>query len=264
MVVSDGEVRVGESVRVDDDEGTVVSIVLDRAERLNALTLAMLQDIREACHRIAATEARVVILRGEGSSFSAGMDLDTFREGPLLSADPDRRYDAAALGRSTAEAIAALPQVTIAALHGHVYGGGVVLAGSCDILIAEEDAIFSIPEIDVGIPLAWGGIEMLVRCIGPTRTKELVMTGRTFTASEACSWGLINTVVPAGHALEEACTVANTIASKARFAITTTKRHVAEVARGDHSRDDALGLVAAFEDTEAATRRREYLDRFTR
>lgn len=263
MVVSDGEVRMGERVRV-DDEGTVVSIVLDRAERLNALTLTMLQAIREACHRIASTEARVVILRGEGSSFTAGMDLDTFRDGPLLSADPDRRYDAAALGRSTAEAIASLPQVTIAVLHGHVYGGGVVLAGSCDILIAEEDAVFSIPEIDVGIPLAWGGIELLVRSMGPARTKELVMTGRTFTAGEACSWGLVNTVVPTGHALGEALTVAAVIASKARFAITTTKRHVAEVAGGDHSRDDALGLVAAFEDTEAAARRREYLDRFTR
>ncbi len=254
---------MGENVRV-DDEGTFVSIVLDRTERLNALTLAMLQEIREACHRISSTEARVVILRGEGSSFSAGMDLDTFREGPLLSADPDRRYDAAALGRSTSEAIAGLPQVTIAVLRGHVYGGGVVLAGSCDILIAEEDAVFAIPEIDVGIPLAWGGIELLVRSLGPARTKELVMTGRTFTAGEARAWGLVNTVVPTGKALEEALTVAVTIASKARFAITTTKRHVAEVAGGDHSRDDALGLVAAFEDSEAATRRREYLDRFTR
>ncbi|HSJ72326.1 MAG TPA: enoyl-CoA hydratase/isomerase family protein [Acidimicrobiia bacterium] len=254
---------MGEGIRV-DGEGAVVSIVFDRSERLNALTLTMLQEIREACHHIASTEARIVILRGEGSSFSAGMDLETFREGPLLSADPDRRYDAAALGRSTSEAIAGLPQVTIAALHGHVYGGGVVLAASCDILIAEEDAIFSIPEIDVGIPLAWGGIELLVRSLGPARTKELVMTGRTFTAAEAYTWGLVNTVAPSGQALEEATKVADTVASKARFAITTTKRHVAEVAGGDHSRDDALGLVAAFEDSEAAARRREYLDRFTR
>jgi enoyl-CoA hydratase/carnithine racemase len=253
---------MGEHISIDIG-GAIATITLDRPERRNALTLAMLRDLEAAAGTVAASEARVVILRGVGKGFSAGMDLATFADGPLMGADPDRRYDAAHLGRAAVDALASIPQVSIASLHGHVVGGGVVLAAACDLRIADEPTAFVIPEIDVGIPLAWGGLERLVAEIGPARTKEIVMTGRRFSAAEAHAWGLVNTVVPEGGSLEAAMDLAGIIASKARFPITTTKRHVAEIVAGDTSRDDAIGLVAAIEDPEASARRVAYLERFT-
>ena len=253
---------MGEHISIDTG-GAIATITLDRPERRNALTPAMLRDLEAAAGTVAASEARVVVLRGVGKSFTAGMDLATFTHGPLMGADPDRRYDAAHLGRAAVDALASIPQVSIASLHGHVVGGGVVLAAACDLRIADESTAFVIPEIDVGIPLAWGGLERLVAEIGPARTKEIVMTGRRFSAAEAHAWGLVNTVVPEGGSHEAAMDLAGIIASKARFPITTTKRHVAEIVAGDTSRDDAIGLVAAIEDPEATARRVAYLERFT-
>lgn len=250
-----------ENISVDIGD-SIATITLDRPSRRNALTISMLRALEAATGTVAASEARVVILRGTGKSFTAGMDLSTFTSGPLIDADPDRRYDAAHLGRAAVEALASIPQVSIGALHGHVVGGGVVLAAACDLRIADEATAFSIPEIDVGIPLAWGGLARLVGEIGPSRTKEVVMTGRRFTAHEAHSWGLVTTVVAHGSALESATEIAATIAGKARFPITITKRHVAEIVAGDATRDDALGLIAAIEDPESADKRAEYLARF--
>ena len=89
-----------------------------------------------------------------------------------------------------ADAIEQMRATTIVRLHGHIVGGGVVLASACDMRVAAEDARFSIPEIELGIPLAWGGIPRLVREIGPAMTKELVMTCRPFTSQEAKALGL--------------------------------------------------------------------------
>ncbi len=86
-----------------------------------------------------------------------------------------------------------------------------VIAAACDFAVADWSASFSIPEIDVGIPLAWGGIERLVAAVGPMRTKELVMTGRRFTAEEAASWGLITRVVPDGESRDAALDLAHTL-----------------------------------------------------
>ena len=254
---------MSEFIRV-DVEGTIATITLDRPDKLNALTLDMLNAIDRAAQTVAASDARIMILHGEGSSFSAGMDLESLREGPLAGLDPELRYDAATLGRTAAAAISSVPQVSLASLHGNVVGGGVVLAAACDLRVADRSTVFSIPEIDVGIPLAWGGIEALVADIGAARTKEVVVTGRTFTADEALAWGLLNDVVEDGMSHVDAMSLAHVIASKARFPITTTKRHVGEVVVGDHSRDDALGLVAAFEDPESAPKRAEYLAEFDR
>src|SRR4029078_9907453 len=93
-------------------------------------------------------------------------------------------------------ALEELRAVTVARIQGWCVGGGVVLAAVCDLRIAAEDARFSIPEVELGVPLAWGGIPRLVREIGPAMTKELVMTCRPFTAQEAKAMGFVNRVVP--------------------------------------------------------------------
>jgi enoyl-CoA hydratase/carnithine racemase len=239
----------------------VATITLDRPTKLNAITLTMLSELIEAAEQISESEARTVVLSGTGSSFSAGMDIETLSAGALLETDTELRYEAAALGGQAAAALENMPQIAIAALRGHVVGGGIVLAAACDLRIAEEGTTFSIPEVDIGIPLAWGGIERLVREIGPTRTKELVLTCRPFSAGEAHHAGFVTSIVGRGEALGAAMDLAETIASKSRFAVTTTKRHVAEILKGDLSRDDAFGLVAALDDPAWLRRRDLYMEK---
>ncbi|MCL1595388.1 MAG: enoyl-CoA hydratase/isomerase family protein [Actinomycetia bacterium] len=245
-----------------DTHGPITTITLNRPERLNALSIGMLAELEQAASRIGQTDTRVVVLTGQGPSFSAGMDLATFTDSVLFDTDADLRYDAAQLGGNAADAIEGMPQVTIAALRGNVVGGGVVLAASCDLRVAEAGTRFLIPEINLGIPLAWGGIERLVREVGAARTREFVMTGRPFSAEEAREAGFVNTIVPQGQLDRATHDLAITIAAKSRFAITTTKRHVAEILSGDTTRDDALGLLAGLEDRESVERRDEYLQQF--
>jgi len=245
-----------------DLSGPIATIALNRPEKLNALSLQMLAEIEQAADLVAGSDSRAVVFSGNGSSFSAGMDLETFSDGVLFQTDNDLRYDAASLGGKVADAIERIPQATVVALQGNVVGGGIVLASACDLRVAEEGTVFSIPEIDLGIPLAWGGIERLVREIGPARTREFVMTCRPFTVEEAQAAGFVNNIVGAGEALAAATHLAETVAAKARLPITTTKRHIAEILSGDTSRDDAMGLLAAIEDPESVALRDEYVRRF--
>lgn len=237
-------------------------IALDRPERLNALSLELLNELIAVSGHIATTELRAVVITGNGRAFSSGVDVSVFSGDALGSSDSSTRYDAARLGGNMADAIEAMPQVTIAAMSGHVVGGGIVLASACDLRVADRGTVFSIPEVDVGIPLAWGGIERLVREIGPARTRELVMTCRPFMAQEAKEIGFINSVSEPGKSVEIATELATHIAGKSRLPIVTTKRHVMEILEGDRSRDDAMGLITALDDEESTQARTAYVSRF--
>lgn len=242
-------------------EGRRGTLVLDRPEKLNPLSPAVLAEIAAAARRFDADhpEVRVVVVAGRGAAFSAGADLAAFG-----GAGGVAREDADA-GRLMAEALEAMSAITIAKVHGWCVGGGLVLAAACDLRVAAEDARFSIPEVDLGIPLAWGGIPRLVQQIGAAATKELVITCRPFGADEAQRLGLLNRVVAAGEldgAVEE---LAAEIAAKPRAAVRATKRHVNAVAAGisqpDRSWSDADGLLAALADPEARAAAAAYLER---
>jgi enoyl-CoA hydratase/carnithine racemase len=238
-------------------------LVLDRPHRLNAMSFELLHDLIKAAAEIEVSDLRCVVISGSESVFSAGFDVESFESGILHESDTVTRYEAAALGGRMADAIENLPQITVAAMHGHVVGGAVVLAAACDLRVADSDTVFSIPEIDLGIPLAWGGIKRLVRDIGPAITKELVLTGRPFTANEARAAGFLNAVTDPGGAMEIARELAEHIATKPKYPVITTKRHVAEVVSGDTSRDDAMGLLAGLDDPESSRARSAYLLAFT-
>lgn len=240
-------------------DGDIGYLVLDRPKRLNALSFELLHDLIETAADIAASDLRCLVISGSGTAFSAGFDVEAFGSELLQGSSTVTRYEAAELGGIMADAIEKLPQVTVASLHGHVVGGAVVLAAACDLRVADADTVFSIPEIDLGIPLAWGGIKRLVRDIGPTLTKELVLTGRPFTAREAQAAGFLNAVTEPGGAMDTARELAEHIATKSRYAVVTTKRHIAEVVSGDTSRDDALGLIAGLDDEESTRLRAAYL-----
>ncbi len=164
-----------------------------------------------------------------------------------------------------ADAIEAMRAVTVARLHGHCVGGAVVLAAACDLRVASDDTRFSIPEVDLGIPLAWGGIPRLVREIGPALTKELVMTCRPFSASEALAAGFLNRVVPASQLDAAVEDLVAQLEGKSALTLTATKRHTNAVTEGmvgtARAWNDADSLVAALRDPESRAVSAAYLQR---
>ena len=241
-------------------EGALGRLTLARPERLNALSRQTLLDLAAAARWFdEQRDVRVVVVNGEGRSFSAGFDLNDF-------ARPDPEWsvrDTADLGRLMAEAVTAMRAVTIAAVHGHCVGGGLVLAASCDLRYAAGDARFSIPEVDLGIPLAWGGIPRLVREIGPAATKELVLTCRTFGPDEARALGFLNAVVAPEELAGHVDGIARSLAAKPGYALRTTKQQVnavtEEMAGTGRNAADADALVFATYDRESRETSAAYL-----
>jgi len=238
-------------------EGSVGAMTLNRPDKLNALSVDLMHEIVAASAELSVSPVRTVVVSGTGRAFSTGFDLTSLATLETSGSG----VEAARLGQAMADAVADMRPVTVAALHGHVVGGGVVLAAACDLRLAAADTVFSIPEVDLGIPLAWGGIPRLVREFGPALTRELVMTCRPFSAEEAASRGFLNGVVPTGEHLAAAAALAEAVAARPALPVATTKQHVAEVMRGDFGRDDAAGLIAALADPESMAARTAYLER---
>ena len=244
-------------------DGRRGTLTLNRPDRLNALTNELMAEVADAAAWFdRQPDLRVVVVRGEGRAFSAGFDLSTFDDDGLSPAGGRVPTDT---GRLMAEALERTSPVLIAAMHGHVVGGGLVIGSACDLRIATSDVSFSIPEVDLGIPLAWGGIPRLVREIGPALTKELVMTCRPFSANEAMAAGFLNRVVPPDELDKAVDELAEAVASRPRGAVLSTKRHVNAVTDQmvgtGRSWADADGLTAALRDPEGRLSRDAYLER---
>jgi enoyl-CoA hydratase/carnithine racemase len=221
-----------------ESSAPLARITLTRPERLNALSPAALRELIEAADELKSNlEVKVVVVGGEGRAFSAGFDLDAAGTEPPSASTVD-------LGREMAEAITAIPALTIARIHGHCVGGALVLAAACDLRLAAESTRFSIPEVDFGIPLAWGGIPRLVRELGPAMTKELVLTCRPFTAAEAHSLGFLNRVVADDSLESEVDELAADLSAKPGFLIRQTKQLV------DATVEEAYSTGQSFRDAE--------------
>jgi enoyl-CoA hydratase/carnithine racemase len=251
-----------------DCQGSRAAIVLNRPDKLNPLSPTTLTELADAARFLdAQDEVKVVVVSGRGRAFSAGADLAAFVGADGSAPSAALRRDAADAGRRMADAIESMRAVTVARLHGHCVGGGVVLAAACDLRVAADDVRFSIPEVDLGIPLAWGGIPRLVREIGPALTKELVMTCRPFGAAEAKSAGFLNRVVPESEldaAVEE---LVGQLETKSALTLSATKRHTNAVTEGMvatvRAWNDADSLVTALHDPESMAVAAAYLKRFT-
>lgn len=171
----------------------LLTITLNRPEKLNALNV----DLHDALQSVLADletdhSARVVVLTGTGRAFSAGADLASRRSEPPLN-DIDR-LARVHLGGRTCQMLDRLPQVTIGVANGLAVGGAVLFLSCCDLRLAASSAWFSIPEVELDIPLTWQGLPRLMRELGPARTRELVMTCNRFSAAEAEAWGFVNHV----------------------------------------------------------------------
>jgi len=238
-------------------DGRIGRLTLDQPEKLNPLGTVALREIADAAAWFDTTGVTVVIVTGEGRAFSSGFDLREF-------AGDGADGGGAELGKAMADAMEGMSALTIAAIKGPCVGGGVVLAAVCDLRVAADDTVFSIPEVDLGIPLAWGGIPRLVREIGPAMARELVLTCRPFDAEEARSIGFVNRVVRRGILERTVEELAEQIAAKAPSVVRATKRQVLvaldAMSTTAGSWVDAELLGAALRDPEARAAARAYLD----
>ena len=208
----------------------LVTITLGRPEKLNAIDFVMHEELQRACHALRYdADARVVIITGADRAFSSGNDLRPKRQARAKS-ELEARLRLGA-GNRTCEAIESLDQVTIASVNGLGVGGAVVIAASCDLRLAAESAWFSIPEVDLALPLTWNALPRLMRELGPARTKELVMTCDRFTSRQALEWGFVNHVYPDAMLARETRALAKKLLDKDPMSLAATKSATAALAR---------------------------------
>ncbi|MEO1028994.1 MAG: enoyl-CoA hydratase/isomerase family protein [Pseudomonadota bacterium] len=174
---------------VSEFAGDVLYLRLNRPELRNALN----DEVRRAIEvqmlaMMERPDIRLIVFSGEGPSFCAGADLNTTSY-PPVEGDWATRRNRAATWQRLLELIDRVPQVTIASMHGHVVGGGVLLATACDFRIITDDIIFRIPELALGIPLTWNGVPLLAREVGLPATRDWVMTARKVFADELVKTG---------------------------------------------------------------------------
>ena len=188
---------------------------------LNLVTRELTEELHAALTRLgSADEVRAVVVSGRGErAFCAGSHIGEFEglrgrvaEGKLL------------LEKLVYRQLADLPMPTIAAIEGDALGGGLELALCCDLRIASERAKLGMPEVRLAVLPGSGGTQRLPRVVGPARAKELILTGRIITATEAERIGLVNQVVPAGEARSAADAVAAEIAERGPLAVREAKR----------------------------------------
>jgi enoyl-CoA hydratase/carnithine racemase len=182
-------------------DGPVATVTLDRPEVRNAQTPAMWEALRELSRELSG-ETRIVVVRGEGASFSAGLDLNVVRGGmlaELAALPPAEAADRIALFQEAFSFLRRPDLITIAAVQGHAIGAGFQLALACDLRIAANDVGFAMAEVKLGLVPDLTGTKRLVELIGYGRALELCATGRRVDAAEAARMGLVNLVVEPGE-----------------------------------------------------------------
>jgi len=202
-------------------DGNVAEIVLARPDALNAISTQLATDLADATDALKADpNVRVVLLAADGDrAFCVGADLkerNGMSDAQILA---QRTVFRAAFG-----GVLALPQPTVAAVHGFALGGGCELALSCDIVVADETATLGLPEVSIGLVPGGGGTQLALRRLGPGRAADVVLTGRRLGAEEAHTLGLVDRLVPAGSARNAGREIAGHIAKNSPVATRAAKR----------------------------------------
>ena len=211
-------------VLVEKDAG-VVTLTLNRPDKLNALNAELLKELGMALHGLVADpEVRCVILTGAGDkAFAAGADIAAMSE-----MTPVQAKQFADMGHRVGNSIESLTTMpVIAAVNGFALGGGCELVLACDFIYASDKAKLGQPEVNLGVIPGFGGTQRLARRVGAARARELCMTGDMLNAEEALRVGLVNAVVPHAELMPRVRETAKKIASKGPLAIAAVKRVVA-------------------------------------
>jgi methylglutaconyl-CoA hydratase len=175
----------------------IARIALDRPEVHNAFDAALIGDLTQALARVdSAAEVRAIVLTGNGTSFSAGADLNWMR-GMAAASEADNRADSERLA-ALMRTLNFLSKPTVARVNGAAYGGGVGLVACCDIVIAADSARFGLTEVKLGLVPAVIS-PYVCAAIGARQARRLFLTGEIFDAAEAARIGLVHRVVPAAQ-----------------------------------------------------------------
>lgn len=232
-------------IRVERDGG-IAAVVVDRPEARNALTSAMRAELLRIFGQLAADpELRVVTLRGSGGkSFISGADLNEFSAAPGAEALIEQAHSDERLY----EAIEAVPVPVVALIEGFALGGGLMLAGVCDLRICSSGSRFGITVAKLGNCLSPGMYPRLAALVGPARLKQMLLGAELIDAATALQWGLVGEVVEADAFDQRAAALTEQLASFAPLAQWSTKEALRRVAAGDPGGDDVMERVLGSED----------------
>jgi enoyl-CoA hydratase len=224
-------------------DGPIARLTIRRAEKLNALDAAMLEGLIPLCREIERSDARVVILTGEGRAFCAGGDIAAWRESGAEAFGRHWVRD----GHAAFDALARLRQPVIAVLNGHALGGGLELAACADLRIAEAHVKIGQPETGLGIIAGWSGTQRAVRRFGAQVVRRMALFGEVFSADQALSLGLVDQVVPTGEGLAAADLAAQRVLTKGVRASELTKMliNAAEGEERERVLESLAGAIAA-------------------
>jgi enoyl-CoA hydratase/carnithine racemase len=238
-------------------------LTINNPERRNAISLDMWDAMREAVQAFGDDPAvRCVVLRGAGEkAFASGADISQF-EKERADADAAARY--AEVSRAGRVALLGLEKPLLAMIRGFCMGGGLGIAMTADLRIASDDAVLGIPAARLGIAYDAQNVTNLVSLVGPSRAKDILITGRRLDATEALAMGLVNRVVPVAELENAVAEVTAQIVDNAPLSMRASKLSVNEVVRGEQARDDdligALGR-ACFDSEDYQEGRRAFMEK---
>ncbi|MCP0914677.1 MULTISPECIES: enoyl-CoA hydratase/isomerase family protein [Legionella] len=220
-----------------DNDG-ILTLTLNRPDKLNALSTEVLMKLGEAFSSAKANPmVKALLLTGKGKAFCAGADIAR-----LAECDAQSGYEFACFGQDVFRQLETLGKPSLAAVNGYAFGGGCELAMAATLRTAAATAQFGQPEVKLGVIPGYGGTQRLGRLVGKGRALDLCLTGRFIDAETALQWGLVNAVVPAETLLEESRRMLKTILTMAPLAISSV---LEVIDKGyDMALPDALHLEA--------------------
>jgi len=227
--------------------GYVAVVELNRPEALNAISTRLATELSQVMQALTSdSTVRAVVLAGVGDkAFCVGADLKERN-----SLDDDGFRAQREVFRTTFDAVRGLPHPAVAAIHGFALGGGLELALSCDLIVADDTAVVGLPEVSLGLVPGGGGTQLALRRLGPGRAADVVLTGRRIAAVDALSLGLVDRLAPAGSAREAAFDIAAQIAGNSPVATRAAKRALRDGWSLDYPSamdvEDAAWRTAAF------------------
>ncbi len=223
--------------------GNIAFLRLVRPEKLNALDAEMVEELHQRCREIERSDARVVILSGEGKAFCAGGDIEAWSG---TTPDAFGRHWVRD-GHAAFDALARLRQPVIAVLDGHALGGGLELAACADLRIAEAHIKIGQPESGLGIIPGWSGTQRAVRRFGAQAVRRMAVMGEVFTAAEAHARGIVDQVVETGQGMATAEDAAAQVLSRSPRATELAKMMVnaAEGEERERIIEALAGTIAA-------------------
>ncbi|HAT1802252.1 TPA: enoyl-CoA hydratase [Legionella pneumophila] len=217
-------------IEQDIDNNGILTLTLNRPEKLNALSIDVLSALNELFFQAKSNpKVKALLLTGNGKAFCAGADINR-----LAECNAQTGYEFACQGQEVFRLLETMGKPSLAAVNGFAFGGGCELAISATLRIASNKAMFGQPEVKLGVIPGYGGTQRLARLIGKGRAMDLCLTGRFINAETALNWGLVSEVVAPEDLLTQGKNILNGILSMAPLAVASVMEVI------DHGYDLSL------------------------